>query len=130
MIKHSKIVEAEVLIKRACELAPTPADKALAWQELSVLHRVVNRFEDAEKCFAKSLKMLESLGRNESNDRRILSAYRETTFRLGELRHIMGKADEARNWYMKSLAIDDRLNDDPFGAAATRKLLDDLAQSA
>lgn len=138
LARHPKIIEAKRLITAAIEFSPQSnidrpsalANKAIAWQELGLLHRVVHEFEEAEKAFNTSLHLLDEVEGLRSNNRSILSAYRDTAFRIGELHQVRGNPTEARKWYQASLSIDDRLgHDEPYGEQTTRTLLRQLDES-
>ena len=83
------IVQAKTLITESIELAPQSntegvravANAAIAWQELGLLHRVINEFDKAEVSFMRSLELLDQNGGGESSDRNVVAAYRDTCFR-------------------------------------------------
>lgn len=64
------IVRAKFLITQSIELAPQSnvqgiralANAAIAWQELGLLHRVLNEFDKAEEAFRRSLELLDGDG--------------------------------------------------------------------
>jgi hypothetical protein len=100
----SRVIRAKELITEAIKLAPKSnaaplravAKKALAYEELRLLHRVVNEFKQAESNYLDSLALLESVGGLESKNDHVLNAYRETSFRLGELYHAHSKHKEVK----------------------------------
>ena len=129
---HPKVTSAAALIRAAIDGAPgsntdpirATANAAIAWQELGLLHRAINEFDDARRCFEKSLTLLDRVSQSDSRHSRILHAKRETFFRLAELDHVLGNHANARRGYEKSLQIDDLLgHDDPVGEHTTRELL-------
>jgi tetratricopeptide (TPR) repeat protein len=132
---HPKVESAIALINEAIEGArssnidPTKAtaNAAIAWQELGLLYRGINDFDEARRCFDKSLNVLNAVSQIESDNPRILQARRETLFRLAELEHVLGNHDKARLGYEESLQIDNVLgHDDPIGESTTRDLLSRL----
>jgi tetratricopeptide (TPR) repeat protein len=132
---HSSIIKAKTLLQRSIECAPSShsdplyskANEGLALQELGLLHRVINEFDDAEKSYLRSMDVLEGAGGMKSTSKPVLSAYRETLFRLGELNHVNGNNDRAREFYNKALFLDEKLgHDDPVAEEWIRQLLSEL----
>lgn len=129
---HPHVNRSKELISQAIKSAPesnveslhAAANKAIAYQELGLLHRVVNEFKEAEGNYLESIAILDSVGGTTSRNRSVLSAYRDTLFRLGELCHVQNEYQKAREYYEKSLKLDEQLgHDDPRGEQATRELL-------
>ena len=129
---HPNVVAARELIRKAVLHAPdtntdaarAAANAAIAWQELGLLHRAINDFTEARSCFEKSLATV-----NEAHSAHpsILSAKRETLFRLAELDQVLGRPEEAKRGYQQSLEIDELLgHDDPVGESTTQALLSKL----
>jgi tetratricopeptide (TPR) repeat protein len=127
---HPKVVEARRLIRAAIDHAPASnfesvaatANAAIAWQELGLLHRATNDFEEARRCFERSLTFCGT-----HTHQKVLVAKRETLFRLAELDHVTERRDSARRRYEESLELDAQLgHDDPIGEATTRDLLSRL----
>lgn len=64
------IVRAKFLITQSIDLAPQSkvqgiralANAAIAWQNLGLLHRVLNEFDKAEEAFRRSLELLDEDG--------------------------------------------------------------------
>jgi tetratricopeptide (TPR) repeat protein len=132
------VIQAKYLIRQSIDFARQTnvdsvqalANAATAWQEFGLLHRVLNEFLEAEDAFRQSLRILDEVGGCDSDDRSILVAYRETTFRLGELYHVTSKSGEARKYYLCSLYADEKLgHDDPCGEQATRNFLKQIKES-
>jgi tetratricopeptide (TPR) repeat protein len=128
---HPKVHTARDLIHAAIDHAPASnvqssaaiANAAIAWQELGLLHRCINDFVEARRCFERSL----TLSRDAHDHPKILAAKRDTLFRLAELDHVTGRREQARRGYEQSLEIDAQLgHDDPIGEATTRDLLSRL----
>lgn len=132
------VIRAKSLIRQSIELAPPSnvdsvralANAAIAWQELGLLHRVLNEFQEAEEAFTRSFELLETKGGGDSGVRSILAAYRDICFRLGELSQVTSKSRDAREYYLRSLSADAKLgHDDPHGEEATRNLLRQIDES-
>lgn len=130
-----RIAQAKALIKQSIDLAPQSnvqgdravANVAIAWQELGLLHRVLNEFDEAETAFKRSLELIEQDGGGDSPHKNTLAAFRDTCFRLGELCHVTSRSSEARSYYRRSLSADEHLeHDDPGGEEATKSLLREL----
>lgn len=131
------IVQAKTLITKSIKLAPQSnvegiravTNAAIAWQELGLLYRVLNEFDKAEKAFIRSIELLDQSGGGESGDRNIVAAYRDTCFRLGELCHVTSRPALAKDYYRRSISVDEHLgHDDPVGEKATRLLLKQLEE--
>lgn len=127
---HPKIVEARDLIQAAIARAPdsnfksvaAKANAAIAWCELGLLHRATNDFEEARRCYDKSLTLCST-----NISQQVLVAKRETLFRRAEVDHVTGFRDSARARYEESLELDAQLgHDDPMGEAVTQDLLNRL----
>ena len=140
---HPKIIEAKELIRKSIDLAQdsnsnkilADANAAVAWQELGLLHRAINDFEEARCCFEKSLEKCggdpltyQNLGHPiVQGYPRVLGARRETLFRLAELEHVMGNTEQALIRYDQTLEIDEALgHDDPIGETTTKNLRNQL----
>jgi tetratricopeptide (TPR) repeat protein len=132
---HPKVTSAIALIQTAIDRAPSSnadpvnaaANAAIAWQELGLLYRGINNFDEARRCFDKSLNVLNAVSQSKAGDSRILQARRETLFRMAELEHVLGNHEKARLGYEESLQIDDLLgHDDPIGESTTKELLSRL----
>jgi tetratricopeptide (TPR) repeat protein len=132
---YPQIQTAKRLIQKAIEYAPTSnyeppqarVNEAIAFQELGLLHRALNEFQDASNAYQKSLEILKSLGGMSSNNTEVLAAYRETIFRLAELDHTLGNYEGAKAGYRESLQVDAVLgHNDPSGELYARKLLKQL----
>ena len=135
LVTSPDIIKAKTLITAAINEAAQSnshsmdvlANRAIAWQELGLLHRAVNEFDKAQESYDQSIRALDDAGGSDSNNTRILSAYRDTTFRIGELNQVRGNHAEARKWYQLSLSIDEKQgHKDPIGEQATRTLLGQL----
>jgi len=130
-----RICKAKTLLRNAAEHAPASnrdtiqakVNEAIAVRELGLLHRAVNEFEEAQESYSRSLHILKSLGGMTSTRREVLSAYRETVFRLGELSHALKDYRTAEESYRESLHVDDILgHDDPSGEHYARALLQEV----
>jgi tetratricopeptide (TPR) repeat protein len=135
---HPKVLSAATLIRGAIDHAPSSnrdairaeANAAIAWQELGLLYRAINEFDEASNCFERSLHIIDSVPGSESNNTRILYARRDTLFRLAELNHVRGNHEKALDGYRASLAVDDLLgHDDPVGENTTRELVRKLVEN-
>lgn len=134
-----RIIQAKALIRQSVDLAPQSnvqgdravANAAIALQELGLLHRVLNEFDEAEAAFKRSLELLDQDGGGESTHRNTIAAFRDTSFRLGELCHVTSRPTEAKAYYQRSLSADEQLgHDDPGGEEATKSLLRELERQA
>jgi tetratricopeptide (TPR) repeat protein len=132
---HPQVIERKNLISEAIKIAEQGdknsiqyfANSATGYQELGLLHRATNDFENAKISFAKSLSLLNSASSKFSKHPAILTARRETLFRLGELNHVLGNKEVAISKYKETLEIDELLeHNDPIGEKTTRALLDTL----
>jgi hypothetical protein len=135
MQNETRIKEARHLIREAIELASESNDcriqaqvnLAIALQEHGLLERVVNDLDQARSAYDRSRDILQRLLDDHPLNRDVLAAYRETTFRLGELAHATGDGDIAAKWYRKSLSLDEVLgHDDGQGELKTREALERL----
>jgi tetratricopeptide (TPR) repeat protein len=124
---NQNIQLAENLIKRAIDESPTKTDRAIAYQELGLLYRAINKFDQARNEYEKSLNLLNELGGSSSKDRKILSTCRDVLFRIAELDHALGNYKNAKNNYSVVLQLDKLLkHDDPIGENTTRILLNQI----
>ena len=136
---HANILEAKRLINHAIDFAPQSnieplraiANKSIAWQELGLLHRVINEFEEAGAAYNNSIELLNKVGGSNSSNKYILSAFREITFRIGELNHARGDFVQAKEYYLASLGVDNKLgHDEPYGEQFTKDLLGRLNKTS
>lgn len=130
-----RICKAKALLRSAIDHAPASnqdtiqakINEAVAVRELGLLHRAINEFEEAREAYNKSLHILDGLGGITSTSRDVLSAYRETVFRIGELSHALGNYNAAAEKYNESLKVDDILgHDDLSGEQYTSALLQQI----
>jgi tetratricopeptide (TPR) repeat protein len=132
---HAQVARAEQLIQESIDFidesisnsADAMSNKALAFQELGLLYRATNDFEKATSAYASAIKILERYGGATSTNKRILSAYRETCFRVGELSHTLGDYGRSADFYSRCLEVDAKFgHDQPIDEQITRDLLHDV----
>lgn len=130
---HASIHEAKLLIQKEIDYSyeshhdpiQLRVNKAIAFAELGLICRAINEFPEARQAYKESLEILEGLGGICSDKTNVLSAYRETVFRLAELDHVLGIRKDAIEGYKRSLQADEILqHNDPSGEMYTRNLLE------
>lgn len=83
---------------------------AIAYDEMGLLYRMMNRFDEAQEVFQKSLALVNSLLEGEPTNREYLTLQSLILFRQAEAFQAEGgHSQEARALYLQSLAIDKQL---------------------
>ena len=132
---HPQVIAAGKLIQEAIDFIDSSAsdsadamsNKAVAYQELGLMYRATNQFHLSETAFSNSLKILEHFGGYSSDNKKILRAYRETCFRIGELNHTLGNSAKAEEFYKNCLRVDGILDhDQPIDERITKDLLEQV----
>ncbi len=86
---------------------------ATAYEEMGLLLRMMNRFDEADDAFEKSLSIVEELLGESSSNQAYLALQSLSCFRRAEALHARGgETQQARALYQQSLAIDRRLGND------------------
>ena len=138
---HPKMLAAKNLIQEAITYAsqvqsglePIEAriNEAIAYHELGLMYRVVNNLQEAKSAYEASLAILDKLQTSSSDNKRYLSARRDTIFRLGELNLVMGDIVQAKDRCEQSRQLDALLgHNDPMGEIATQQLLDKISKQS
>ena len=98
---------------------------AIGYQQLGLLYRIQERWDDAIDALHKSQNMSKELNSEYPEDKEILMALGTAIFRLGEIDHAQGRYKEAKRKYKESLEIDKKL-DNEEGIRTINILLDQI----
>lgn len=96
---------------------------AIGYQELGMLYRLMNAWEEASRFFKKSYIMLEELNRNYPNNIEVQAGLSMVFFRLGEINHACGNFNKAVQDYEESLRLGEE-SDTEADIQLTMKLLE------
>ena len=86
-------------------------NKGTAHNELMMIHRQCEEFDEALEHGQVAVSSLEKLADRLSEDPEVLTALSIAYFRFGEVNHVVGKFSAAGILYLKGLALDQKLGD-------------------
>ena len=83
-----------------------------AYEEKALLLRMMNCFEEAKIALLEATNILDNLAEGLEDNKRCLVLESLVFFRRAEIAHVLGEKEEARNFYQKSLEIDESIGDE------------------
>lgn len=98
---------------------------AVCYEELALLYRMMNIFDEAERALKDGMEVLKELLSKNPDHSEYLRLRSLIVFRMAELNHAQGKLEQARQGYEESLAIDRKLGNEE-GIRTTEKLLQEI----